>query len=37
VKNFENSLTKNKKQGKLKGIEKFSDGEEDEEPASNPS
>lgn len=37
VKNFENSLTKNKKQGKLKGIEKFSEGEEDEEPASNPS
>lgn len=35
VKNFENSLTKNKKQSKLKGIEKFSEGEEDEERASN--
>lgn len=31
VKNFESSLTKTKKQSKLKGIEKFSEGEEIEE------
>jgi DNA-directed RNA polymerase specialized sigma subunit len=31
VKNFENSLTKTKKQSKLKGLEKFSEGEEIEE------
>jgi len=37
VKNFENGLTKTKKQGKLKGVEKFSEGGEDEKPTSNPS
>ena len=37
VKNFENGLTKTKKQSILKGIEKFSEGGEDEKPTSNPS
>ena len=37
VKNFENSLTKTKKQSKLKGIEIFSEGEEDEKSTSDTS
>lgn len=35
VKNFENSLTKNKKTAKLKGIEKFSEEEKNEESTPN--
>jgi len=37
VKNFENNLIKIKKNSILKGIEKFSEGEINEEPAFNPS
>lgn len=36
VKNFENGLTKTKKDSKLRGVEKFSEGVEDEKPTSNP-
>ena len=36
VKNFENGLTKIKKDSKLRGVEKFSEGVEDEKPTSNP-